>query len=134
MFFRSHSRRFGPLCKFQHNIKISIKTACISRLSVSYDYVGTEQIQVVPSVDILAITRDDKLNFDLHIDKVCLKSANQLNALVRLKLFLRNEEIKILLNSFVLSNFSYYPLVWMLTNMKLYIKSKLFRKETCVLC
>ena len=31
--------------------------------------IGSEQIQVVPSVDILAITRDDKLNFNLHIDK-----------------------------------------------------------------
>ena len=27
-----------PLRKFQHNIKISIKTARVSRLSVSYDY------------------------------------------------------------------------------------------------
>ena len=39
MFFWSHLRCFGPLGKFQHNIKISIKTARVSRLSVSYDYV-----------------------------------------------------------------------------------------------
>ena len=38
MFFWSHPRCFGPLGKFQHNIKISIKTARVSRLSVSYDY------------------------------------------------------------------------------------------------
>ena len=31
--------------------------------------IGSEQIQVVPSVDILVITIDDKLNFNLHIDK-----------------------------------------------------------------
>ena len=37
-FFWSHPRCFGPLGKFQHNIKISIKTARVSRLSVSYDY------------------------------------------------------------------------------------------------
>ena len=37
---------------------------------------GSEQIQAVPSVDMLVITVDDKLNFNLHIDKVCLKSAN----------------------------------------------------------
>ena len=30
MFFWSHPRCFGPLGKFQHNIKISIKTACVS--------------------------------------------------------------------------------------------------------
>ena len=38
-FFWSHPQCFGPLGKFQHNIKISIKTARVSRLSVSYDYV-----------------------------------------------------------------------------------------------
>ena len=37
-FFWSHPRCFGPLGKFQRNIKISIKTARVSRLSVSYDY------------------------------------------------------------------------------------------------
>ena len=37
-FFRSHPRCFGPLRKFQHNIKISIKTARVSRLSVSHGY------------------------------------------------------------------------------------------------
>ena len=38
VFFWSHPRCSGPLGKFQHNIKISIKTACVSRLSVSCDY------------------------------------------------------------------------------------------------
>ena len=51
--------------------------------------IGSKQTQVVPSVDILGITTDDKLNFNLHTDKICLKSANQLNALVRLKRFFR---------------------------------------------
>ena len=36
------ARCFGPLGKFQHNIKISIKTARVSRLCVSYDY-GVKQ-------------------------------------------------------------------------------------------
>ena len=73
--------------------------------------IGSEQIQAVPSVAILGITIDDKLNFNLHIDKICLKSANQLNTLVRLKHFLGNEERKVPINSFVLSNFNYCPLV-----------------------
>ena len=36
--FWGHPRCFGPLSKFQHNIKIFIKTAHVSRLSVSCDY------------------------------------------------------------------------------------------------
>ena len=53
--------------------------------------IGSEQIQAVLSVDILSITINDKLNFNLHIDKICLKPANQLNVLVRLKRFLGNQ-------------------------------------------
>ena len=36
--FWGHPRCFGPLSKFQHNIKIFIKTTCVSRLPVSCDY------------------------------------------------------------------------------------------------
>ena len=61
---------------------------------------------------------DDELHFHLHSDKICLKSADQLNALVRLKRFLGNEEGKVLIHSFVFSNFNYCPLVWMLANVK----------------
>ena len=35
-FFWSRPRYFGPLGKFQHNIKIFIKTACVSRLSFRF--------------------------------------------------------------------------------------------------
>ena len=84
---------------------------------------------MVPSVDILGITIDDKLNFNLDIDKTCLKSANQLNALVRLKRFLGNKERKVLINSFVLSNFNYCPLVWKLTNAKSVHKIEAIKKR-----
>ena len=60
--------------------------------------IGSEQIQVAPSVDILVVMIDDKPKFNLPIDKTCLKSANQLNVLVRLKRFRGNEERKILIN------------------------------------
>ena len=69
------------------------------------------------------------INSSLHIDKICLKSANQLNALVRLKRFLGNEERKVLINSFVLSNFSYSSLVWMLTNAKSVHKIEAIQKR-----
>ena len=42
MFFLSHPRCFGTLSKCQHNMKISIKTAHVSRLSVSHDYALSE--------------------------------------------------------------------------------------------
>ena len=50
-FFWSHPRCFGSLAKFQHNIKISVKTARVSRLSVSCDYAQTICLYLM--VDIL---------------------------------------------------------------------------------
>lgn len=76
--------------------------------------VGSAEFQAVSVVDILGITVGAKLDFHLHIDKTCVKSANQLNTLVRLKRVLGNGERKVLLNSFLLSNLSYCRLFWML--------------------
>ena len=45
-------------------------------------------IKTVSSVEFLGIQIDDKLNFNLHISKICKSAANQLNALIRLKQFL----------------------------------------------
>ena len=43
---------------------------------------GPEEIQVVSSVDVIGVTIDYKLNFDLHIDRICKSASksNQLNA------------------------------------------------------
>ena len=50
MSFLKSSWCFGPLGKFQHNIKISIKTARVSRLFVSCDY---EQIKQANDEELL---------------------------------------------------------------------------------
>ena len=84
---------------------------------------------MVPSVYIEGIMIDEKMNFNLHIHKICLTYANQLNALVRLKRFLGNEKRKVLINSFVLSNFKYCALVWMLTNAKSVHKIEAIQKR-----
>ena len=65
-------------------------------------------------IDLLGVTMDDKFNFNLHINRICKPTLNQLNALIQLKYFLRSKKRKALLNSFILSNFNEWPLVWML--------------------
>ena len=59
-----------------------------------------------------------KLNFNNHINTICRTSANQLNALIRLRRFLGIEERKALIQSFVLSNFNYGLLVWILSSVR----------------
>ena len=57
-----------------------------------------EQIKSGPSVDLLGIQLDDKLNFSRHISDLCEASSNQLNALIRRQKFLCFKVKKILIN------------------------------------
>ena len=70
-------------------------------------------IKSVSSVELFGIQIDDKLNLNPHISKICKSAANQLNALIRLKQFLSFHAKEVLINSYIVSNFNYYPLVWM---------------------
>ena len=70
------------------------------------------------TVKLLGVTLDHRLNFDPHISNLCTKAAPQLNVLKRLKTFIGFQEKKILVQSFVYSNFDYCPLVWYFSSSK----------------
>ena len=54
----------------------------------------------------------------MHISNICKSASKQLNVLVRLIWFSGFEERKVLINSFILSNFNYCPLVWSLNKVE----------------
>ena len=78
--------------------------------------VDNQVIKSVSSVELLGIQIDDKLNFNLHISKICKSVANQLNALIRLKQFLSFHAKEVLIDNYIISNFNYCPLVWMFSS------------------
>ena len=78
--------------------------------------VNNQNLKVVSSVELLGIKIGDKLNYNLHISNVCRSAANQFNALIGLKLFLGFKVKKILIKSYFMANFNYYPLVWMFSS------------------
>ena len=84
------------------------------------EYISIDQknIKTSSSVKLLGVHIDDKLNFNLHITKICRSAANQLHALIRLRMFLNFEEKKTLINSYFYSNFNCCPLVWMFSSVK----------------
>ena len=84
------------------------------------EYISIDQknIKTSSSLKLLGVHVDDKLNFNLHITKICRSAANQLHALIRLRMFLNFEEKKTLINSYFYSNFNYCPLVWMFSSTK----------------
>ena len=71
-----------------------------------------ELLKSKKTVQLLGIYLDCKLNFEQHISEICRKAASQLNALKRLKRFIAFNEKKILVQSFIFSNFDYCPLLW----------------------
>ena len=61
---------------------------------------------------LLGISNDNRLSFDDHISKLSNKPSMQLNAIFRLKKYMSQKELEVVLNSFICSNFNYCPLVW----------------------
>ena len=47
--------------------------------------IGNRTIRSERTVKLLGVTFDDKLNFDLHVSKICKTASTQLNALYRFK-------------------------------------------------
>ena len=78
--------------------------------------VDNQVIKSVSSVELLGIQIDGKLNFNLHMSKICKSAANHLNTLIRLKQFLNFHAKKVLINSYTISNFNYCSLVWMFSS------------------
>ena len=70
------------------------------------------------TVKLLGVALDYRLDFDPHISNLCKKAATQLNVLKRSKTFIGFQEKKILVQSFVHSNFDHCPLVWYFSSSK----------------
>ena len=68
---------------------------------------NNQTIKTTNCVKLLGINIDCELHFDSHISDLCKNESMQLNALKRLKAYIENKEMKILINSFIYSNFNY---------------------------
>ena len=64
--------------------------------------IDNQTIKSVPSVELLGIHLDDKLNFNLHISNIYRSAVNQLNALIRLKSYLNFNARRLLINSYII--------------------------------
>ena len=71
------------------------------------------------TVKLLGITFDNKLDFTEHITKLCKKANQKLHAMARISKLITKEKLRIILKSFIESQFAYCPLVWMFCSRKL---------------
>ena len=68
---------------------------------------------------LLGITIDRDLKFDEHVNNLCKKACQKLNALVRLAPFMNVDKKRMIMKAFTESPFGYCPLVWMFLNNKI---------------
>ena len=83
------------------------------------------------TVTLLGITIDCKLSFEKHVSGLCKTAASQLlNALKSLRSYITHEKTrKMLIQSFVFSNFNYCPLVWYFTTAKQLQKTEMIQER-----
>ena len=77
---------------------------------------GDEILSGCSTIDLLGITIDNRLNFSEHVTKLCKKGNQKLHALARVSKYLSSDKLKLLMKSFITSQFNYCPLAWMFHN------------------
>ena len=74
---------------------------------------GQEIILAEDSVTLLGVTIDNKLDFSSHIELLLKKGNQKLHALARISKYVSRDKLKLIMNTFVKSQFNYCPLLWM---------------------
>ena len=73
--------------------------------------------QLIPSsqhvIKLLGVNIENSLKFETHVKEICKKVNQKVCAFGRLRPYLAEQKSKLLLNSVVMSNFSYCPLIWL---------------------
>ena len=81
--------------------------------------VGNEVIWESQSEKLLGLTVDKNLNFNLHLKTLCKKVNQKVSALARITRILPFQKRRLILKTFIESQFSYCPLIWMFCSGKM---------------
>ena len=79
-----------------------------STLVIDGSSIGTNTKEV-----LLGITIDKDLTFNDHVNSLCKKACQKLNALARPAPYMNVEKRRIIMKAFIESQCRYWPLVWM---------------------
>ena len=75
--------------------------------------IGNENIWESHKQKLLGLDIDWNLNFNEHVSSLCRKADNKMSVLARLSNFMNFKQRRILLKTFIESQFGYCPLIWM---------------------
>ena len=81
--------------------------------SNSYIYLENAFLENEESVKLLGVHIDENLNFEEHINSLLKEGNSKLQALMRIRKYLSKDKLRLIMKTFIESQFNYCPLVWM---------------------
>ena len=91
--------------------------------------VGPSVIKESKEEKLLGVVIDQKLNFKQHLNTVCLKASQKLHALARASTYMPKEKTRMVMRAFIMSQFSYCPLIWMFHDIRVNAKINLIHER-----
>ena len=92
--------------------------------------VGDEKIWETQSEKLLGMIVDKKLSFDLHLRTLCKKVNQKVSALARIVPYLPFPKRHLIMKTFIESQFTYCPLVWMFCSRTMNMKINRIHERT----
>ena len=86
------------------HLQVSINVRATAKIDSNYTESQKEQV-------LLGITIDSNLTFENHISNICKRASQKLNALARVATYMNMQKRRIIMKSFVTSQFGYCPLI-----------------------
>ena len=84
-----------------------------SRYEIKIIRLRNKTLEEVSKGKLLGISLDNNINMVDHIKQICNQAGNKLNALARISHYLNEHKRKLLMKTFIISQFNYCPIVWM---------------------
>ena len=84
--------------------------------------IGEVIVEESPEEKLLGVILDKKLNFKSHISRLCKRASQKLYAPAEVSTFMDPGKLRLIMNSFITLQFSYYPLIWILHDRNLNAK------------
>ena len=78
-----------------------------------------EKLSSTCSEKFFGIKIDNKLTLEEHVEGLCKKASQKVSAVARISSLMKFEQRKRIVNLFITSHFSHYPLVWMFHSRRL---------------
>ena len=85
----------------------------MSRSDIEKVKIAGKTIEECKKGKLLGITFDNQLTMSDHIKRICKQASNRLYVLARISHYLNDHKRRILMKSFIISQFNYCPIIWM---------------------